>query len=430
MNKAVLSNRIYMNASDELIEVIDKTLTYKIPARNPEDPPVIIKQMSKIRAGLITIPIGRTDLIPDNYEVVEKRTTYPVDLPEFKATLDPAQREVYDQVDDNIILNAKVGWGKTFTALAIACKLGQKTLVVCHTTSLMRQWVEEVEKVLGITPGIAGTGKFNLASPIVIGSVRTLYNRIPEISEQFGTLILDEVHHVSAKTFSAIVDKSTARYKIGLSGTVKRKDGKHVVFKDYFSDNMIQPENTRGLTPEVHLIKTDTQIPGGPGVPWANRMTELAHDPEYQQLICSLAEAYRLKGHKVLILSDRVHLVNVCSQMLPDTSVAVTGAIKDYDERQALQKALQTDKDQLFGILSMFSEGFSEKVLSCLILATPTNNEPLLEQICGRVNRESPGKPKPIIVDVVLKGGTARNQLNTRVGYYMSEGWKIKSFTT
>lgn len=430
MNKAVLSNRIYMTADQDLTTAIDKELTYRIPARNPEDPPIIIKQMSRVKKGLITIPIGRRDLVPEDYEIVDKRTYYPVDLPKFNATLDPDQQEVYEQVEDNIILNAKVGWGKTFTALALAHKLGQKTLVVCHTTTLMKQWEQEIKKVFGIAPGIAGGGVFNLASPIVVGSVRTLYNRIPEISDQFGTLLLDEMHHVSSKTFSAIVDKSTARYKIGLSGTIKRKDGKHVVFKDYFSDDVIQPENKRGLTPDVHLIQTNFKVPGGPGVPWANRMTELAHDPEYQELICVLAETYRKMGHKVLILSDRVHLLNVCSQLLPETSIAVTGAIKSFEERDKLFESLKKDKDQLFGTMSIFSEGYSEKLLSCLILATPTNNEPLLEQLCGRVNREAPGKLKPIIVDVALKGGTARNQLNTRVGYYMSEGWKIKNFST
>ena len=50
--------------------------------------------MGIIRNGLISIPIGRTDLIPKNYEVVDKRISIPVEFPEFKFDLRPAQQEV------------------------------------------------------------------------------------------------------------------------------------------------------------------------------------------------------------------------------------------------------------------------------------------------------------------------------------------------
>ena len=92
--KAVLSNRIYMEVSPELQKSIDKELTYKIPTHNPIDPPQIICNMGIIREGLISIPIGRTDLIPKNYEIVDKRISIPVDFPEFKFDLRRSQQEV------------------------------------------------------------------------------------------------------------------------------------------------------------------------------------------------------------------------------------------------------------------------------------------------------------------------------------------------
>ena len=52
---------------------IDKELTYLIPSHNPLDPPQVIANMAIIRNGLISIPIGRIDLIPADYEVVDKR---------------------------------------------------------------------------------------------------------------------------------------------------------------------------------------------------------------------------------------------------------------------------------------------------------------------------------------------------------------------
>ena len=90
--KAVLSHRIYMECDDRLQEQIDKELTYTIPAHNPLDPPQVIKNMGIIRKGLVSFPIGRTDLIPSNYEIVDKRVEKPVQFPEFKFDLRPSQK--------------------------------------------------------------------------------------------------------------------------------------------------------------------------------------------------------------------------------------------------------------------------------------------------------------------------------------------------
>ena len=221
--KAVISNRIYLECNLELREKISKELTYKIMPRNPNDPPIIIKNMARVRENLVTIPIGRTDLIPNEYKIVDKRIMVPVDFPEFKYVLRESQRAVYDELDDNCIINAWVSWGKTFTGLALAGKLSQKTLVVVHTVPLRNQWAKEVEKVYGFTPGIIGSGKFDIEPPIVIGNTQSLYRNIPKIQKEFGTVILDEMHHVSSPTFSKVIDTSYARYKIGLSGTIEEK---------------------------------------------------------------------------------------------------------------------------------------------------------------------------------------------------------------
>ena len=78
--KAVLSNRIYITVDERLESIIDKQLTYKIPSYKPLDPPEIIKNMGFIRTGLVTMPIGRLDLIPSNYEIVDKRLKIPTEF--------------------------------------------------------------------------------------------------------------------------------------------------------------------------------------------------------------------------------------------------------------------------------------------------------------------------------------------------------------
>ena len=146
--KAVISNRIQLQGDAVFLENLERELTYSLPPRMPQDPPMIIKTIRPLREGLVSIPVGRMDLIPEEYEIVDKRVQAPMVFPEFKFKLRASQQVVDDAVDDNSIINAWVSWGKTFTGLAIAAKLGQKTLVVTHTTTLRAQWEKEVKKGL------------------------------------------------------------------------------------------------------------------------------------------------------------------------------------------------------------------------------------------------------------------------------------------
>ena len=421
--KAVLSNRIYIECTNEYQEYLDNKLTYSIPPRRPTDPPIIIKNMGVVRAGLVTLPIGRTDLIPKDYEIVDKRVEVPIEPLDFKFTLRDSQQSVYDEVEGSCIINAWVSWGKTFTALAIANKLQQKTLIVTHTLALRSQWEKEVQKVFGVTAGVIGSGKFDIDSPFVVGNVQTLYRNVDKVVKEFGTIILDEMHHVSSPTFTRLIDASRAKNKIGLTGTLQRKDGRHVVFRDYFSSTVFKPPKENYLTPSVDIINSGIRFMDG-NVDWATRVNSLAFDWEYQNTMAMLAASYAAKGHKVLLVADRVDFLKSCARLVGDNAICVTGDIP-HEQRAEMVKGIFNDKDVLFGTQSIFSEGISLDCLSCLILGTPVNNEPLLTQLIGRVIRMYDGKLQPKVVDINLHGRTARKQAAARRGYYMRQGYEI-----
>tara|TARA_X000001382_G_scaffold12215_1_gene8119 strand:- start:5090 stop:6373 length:1284 start_codon:yes stop_codon:yes gene_type:complete len=424
--KAVLSNRIYMDCTADVQDKIDKELTYLIPSHNPLDPPQVLANMAIIRNGLISIPIGRTDLIPRGYEIKDKRDHIPAVFPKFKFDLRRSQQDVYDEIEDNAIINAWVSWGKTFTGLAIASKLKQKTLIVTHTVPLRNQWAKEVEKVFGISASIIGSGNWDTSGPITIGNTQTLYRNIEKIKRIFGTIILDEMHHVSSPTFSRIIDSSFARYKIGLSGTIERKDGKHVVFRDYFGHNVIQPPKENYMVPRIDIVPSGIRFQDGSKTPWANKVTALTRNEEYQHTVSMLAAAYAARGHKVLVVSDRVQFLKNCKELTGEKAICLTGEVPHEEREDLIGQILDGTKEILFGTQAIFSEGISIDNLSCLVLGTPVNNEPLLTQLIGRVIRKQEKKLDPVIVDIQLLGNTAKRQASNRVGYYMKQGWQMK----
>ena len=422
--KAILNHRIYLDTTPELERKLEEELTYTLPPRMPMDPPIVIKTIRRIRPGLVTIPGGRTDLIPEGHEVIDKRVKSPIKLPDFKFKLRASQNMVYSEVKDNAIINAWVSWGKTFTGLAIAGKLKQKTLVVTHTTNLRSQWEKEVEKVYGFKPGRIGGGDFDIEPPIVIGNIQSLYRRINDIKHLFGTIILDEMHHVSSPTFTRIVDEMPARYKIGLTGTLERKDGRHVVFRDYFGNHVLKPPKENFMTPAIDIVKSEVRFLDGRTMPWASKVNHLCYNRDYVQSVSMIAAAYAAQGHKVLVVSNRVYFLKVCAELVGKNAVHVTGDM-DHAERDKTIKQLKKDKNVLFGTQSIFSEGISINELSCLVLATPINNEPLLTQLIGRILRKEEGKMQPVVVDIHLKGKTAARQAHARMGYYMKQGYEI-----
>jgi len=424
--KAVISSRIFMTADAKLQKLIDRELTYSIASYNPTDPPQVIKNMGRINKDLISVPVGRFDLIPEGYEIIDKRILVPENFPKFKFDLRDSQSKIFNSIEDNTIINAFVSWGKTFTALAIAAKLGQKTLIVVHTLALRTQWEEEIEKCLGIKPGIIGSGKFNTDPIIVVANVQTLSKKIKEVSKVFGTIILDEMHHVSAPTFSGIIDKCSARYKIGLSGTLQRKDGKHVIFNDYFGFDVHQPPKENYIIPRIVIVKSNVRFPDSTKLPWAKRVNAVAYDEGYQRIVAQLASVYAAKGHKVLVVSDRVQLLKRCKDFTGSNATCITGELDQSTRDKEIEKIKSGEIDILYGSQSIFGEGISVNELSALVLATPINNEPLLIQLIGRIIRKLEGKPQPVVVDIHLKGNTASRQARSRSAVYIKQGYDIQ----
>jgi superfamily II DNA or RNA helicase len=97
----------------------------------------------------------------------------------------------------------------------------------------------------------------------------------------------------------------------------------------------------------------------------------------------------------------------------------MTGEQKGVELRQEIMDTVSNYPKGiiLWGTQSIWSEGVSLNELSAVILATPLNNEPLLEQICGRVMREAEGKPNPVVIDLGFEGNTGGKYWKTPQEY-------------
>lgn len=429
MPKAIISNRIYLdNPGEENLKKIIKALTYKftksIGGKHIASVETI-KTYKMLPKGIVSIPQARTDLIPEGYEIVDKRIVEAVPFPDPKYPLREAQVPIFEKANDTCFINALVGWGKTFTALHLARKLGQKTLVITHTTSLRDQWFEEVEALYGIEPGVIGGGKFDIEDHcIVVGNIQSLVKYKDTIAKEFGTIILDEAHHCPASTFTEFIDAMQARYRIALSGTMIRKDGKHKLFQDYFGFDVFKPPQADTLTPVVKIVKTNITLK--PGATWVDKISDLVADDNYVRFIAAAALAQVSKGHSVLIIADRVDFLKKVSEYVGETCVLVTGETSTEERKAAKDQLLSREKLCVAGSRQIFSEGISINILSSVILAIPMSNDSLLEQIVGRIQRPHPDKIQPVeVLDMQFAGWADKKQNNDRLSLYLKKGWQV-----
>jgi len=105
------------------------------------------------------------------------------------------------------------GSGKTFLAVRAIADTGVSTLVVVPTIDLMNQWYATLTNAFGGqlpgTVGVLGGGSHNVTD-FTVTTYDSAYRYINEYGDQFGLLVVDEVHHLPAPTYQQIPEMTIA----------------------------------------------------------------------------------------------------------------------------------------------------------------------------------------------------------------------------
>lgn len=126
------------------------------------------------------------------------------------------------------VIALPTGAGKTVIAIAALAELGVPTLIVVYTKEQIHQWLASIRRFTDAA-GMLGAyyGDEKRLAPITVTTYQTAFRKLEEFVGRFAFLIVDEAHHLPAEKFRAIASGMPAPYRMALSATPEREDGKH-----------------------------------------------------------------------------------------------------------------------------------------------------------------------------------------------------------
>ncbi len=327
----------------------------------------------------------------------------------FQGSLRPDQQTAAEALlkHDIGVLAATTAFGKTVLAAWMIAQRGVNTLVLVHRQQLLEQWVERLSQFLGIAPkeiGRLGGGRKKLTGSLDVAIIQSLVRKgtVDDRMADYGHLIVDECHHLSAHSFELAARRAKAKFVLGLSATVTRKDGHHpIIFMQCgpvrHRVDAKEQATTRPFSHQVMVRPTGFRSAASPDpdqrLEFQRLCDELISSERRNKLICADVLSVVSDGRFPLVLTERTqHLETLADLLGPQVDHLVT--LRGGMGRKALATALDHLKDSpgdesrvVIATGRFVGEGFDDARLDTLFLTLPVSWRGTIAQYVGRLHR-------------------------------------------
>jgi len=344
----------------------------------------------------------------------------PVELA-FHGTLRPDQETAAAAMlaHDTGVLAATTAFGKTVLAAKLIAARGVNTLILVHRQQLMEQWVERLMQFLGLAEnevGRLGAGRKKLTGRIDVAIIQSLIRKgvVKDLVADYGHLVIDECHHLSAQSFEQVARRAKARYILGLSATVTRKDGHHPIIHMQCGPvrhrvDARQQAAERPFSHEVIVRPTGFHMPGEPDDDPRLAFQQICHalyqdDTRNRLIAAEILEALRA-GRCPLVLTERTEHIEMLTGMLGGEVthlIVLQGGLSKKELKAATDRLASIPENEPRLIIATgryVGEGFDDSRLDTLFLTMPVSWKGTIAQYAGRLHRLHDGKLQVKIFD-------------------------------
>ena len=337
------------------------------------------------------------------------------------------------------VLQAGCGLGKTCMAIAVAMRLGVRCAIAVNKAFLLNQWEERIHQfVAGAVVGQIQGDKFMIGDFTVVMLQTMSTGRYPaHLFNDIGLLIVDEVHHLPARTYHLVAKYFAARHSLGLSATLQRSDGNEACV--FWQLGPLLAKATRKQEGNRVPVTVRTILGVKPVEPMrsgrldrvqlVNRMCKMV---TRNNKLCDAVMMAVSQEHRVLLISERVQHLNDLQEILlgknlPWRAVLYTGE-KSVRATKQRDEAMKESPTVVLTTKQMAAEAFDWPECTCIVLACPVPVGGALEQIVGRCQRGcvAPGERPRLIVDVCDISPALNNMATSRRKWYASRGYILE----
>ncbi len=349
-------------------------------------------------------------------------------------------------VHETGVLAAATGFGKTVVAASMIAERGVNTLVLVHRRQLMEQWIARMGVFLDIpvsATGRIGGGVRKRGGVIDVATLQSLErkNVVADLVADYGHLVIDECHHLSAVSFEAVARRARAKYVLGLSATLTRKDGHHPVV--FMQCGPIRYRASAKSEARRHpfrhwaiLRPTRFRLPAGIEAehpPIQEVYSALAGDEERNALIIDdLLAALEARRSPLVVTERKDHAGELAGRLrrFARNVLLLRGGMGTRGRRE-IMKRLEDIPDGEERVLvaagRYIGEGFDDARLDTLFLAMPVSWKGTLAQYIGRLHRLHPEKREVLVYDYIDDAVLALRRMGgKRVKGYESLGYTVE----
>jgi superfamily II DNA or RNA helicase len=416
---------------------------------------------AEVNDNFVAVPRGCEDAVLsmlDDHNVsykIDDKTNLgsKIDI-KFKGELYPNQVEAVTKLSqhNNGILCATTAFGKTVAAIGLIAKMQINTLILVHTRALQDQWTEKLNEFLSIsycepiqanrrgrkrkfTPIGSGTNLHGIIDVLTIQSCIN-NNSVKDFINNYGLVIVDECHHVSAVSFEQVLKTVRAKYVYGLTATPIRKDGlQPIIFMQcgpiryqFDAKSQIGGQSFRRLL--VSRFTSYRCLLNEHPTHAALQQDISEDDARNAQIIADVKSAI-LSGRTPIIISTlRSHVTKLAALLSSDVKhvIVLVGSNSQKEKRLAMTQLNAIPTDEQMAIIATgkyVGEGFDYPRLNTLFLTMPISWKGTVAQYAGRLHRCSEGKTDVQIYDYVdIHNQICEKMYRRRLKGYAAIGYK------
>jgi superfamily II DNA or RNA helicase/very-short-patch-repair endonuclease len=344
------------------------------------------------------------------------------------------------------VLSATTAFGKTVIAAWLIAQRKVNTLVLVHRQQLLEQWLDRLCAFLNLPSrsiGRIGGGRTRPTGVVDVAIIQSLVRKhvVSDRVAEYGHLIIDECHHVPARSFEQLVRQSKTKFVTGLSATVARKDGHHpIVFMQCGPVRYrVDARSPAAARPFAHtvFVRPTGFFPWKPlsedaRVRFQELYSQLVVDQARNELICQDVLESVHEGRSPLVLTERnEHLGALAGRLSSSVEnvVVMRGGMKRAAARSVVDRLStisDTEQRVLLATGRYIGEGFDDARLDTLFLTLPVSWRGTVAQYVGRLHRVHHRKQEVRVYDYAdLNTPMLARMFDRRCRGYEAVGYRI-----